>query len=154
MALAHRAPNTIHIGGDITPMNEWTAGEADITPGDHIELFDNSGKMQWRKFATATNVPGSYIALEKIIHNKGIDDKYALNELVYAAKFHKGSAFLGRVVSGSNVQAGEALAANGAGTGLFKIAADSDAADGVAVFKSMQALGLIAADTRCEITVL
>lgn len=150
MALQHRDPNTIHLGGDITKLNEWIAG-VQITPGMLIEFYDN-GTMMLRPHASATEIPGSTFALEKIIHNKTVDDVYPSGELVYAATFHRGSSVWALIPSGQNISAGELLQSNG--NGMLKSATATTAAAGLAKFQALEDLGAITVTTRCRVAVL
>lgn len=145
--LAHRDPNTIHLGGEITKMNEHIAGVA-ITPGMIIELYDDSNKMKWRPHASATEISTGFVALEKSIHNKTVDDAYAIGELVYAARFHPGATFWGLVPSGQNVSAGEFGQSNG--NGMVKVATATTSDANLAAYQFEEALGLITATTRCR----
>lgn len=151
MALQHRAPNTIKLSGPTEKLNEHICAVA-ITPGMELEFFDDSGTMKLRPLASATQMPTGIIALEKILHNKTVDDTYAIGELVYAAKFLPGSSFWGLIPSGQNIQAGEPMAPNG--NGMHKAAADADAADGLAKYQALDAPGSVAVTTRCKIQVL
>jgi hypothetical protein len=147
MALTKRAPNTIHLGGQIEKLNEHVAGVA-ITPGMECEFYDDSGVMKVKPLASTTQVPTGIIALEKLLHNKGVDDTYAINELVILAKFLPGSSFWGLTPSGQNISAGEHMAPNGAG---MHISATNAAAGGVAVYQALDAPGLVAATTRVKL---
>ena len=150
MALAHRPPNTIYLGGEITKLNEWIAGVA-ITPGMNIERYNEGGKMKWRPHSGAAERPTRFFALEKMHFNKGVDDVYAINELVYAAEFHPGSTVWGLVPSGQDISAGDNMQSNG--DGMMKQSTATTAAANVANFVSNENLGVIAATTRCVIEV-
>lgn len=152
MALAHNPPNTIHLGGVIEKMNEWIAG-ATITPGMQIELYDaGSGKMKWRPHSSATNRASNIFALEKLIHNKTVDDNYAENELVIAAKFLPGSSVWACVPSGQDITAGESLQSNG--DGWLKTATSEAAAANVAAQKALETLGAVTTLTRVRTQIL
>ncbi len=151
MALAKNPPNTIHLGGEITKLNENIAGVA-ITPGMQIEFYNDSGKMKWRPVASATNVAAPIFALEKIIHNKTVDDTYAIGELVYAAMFHKGATVWGIVGSGENIAASDYL--QPAGNGKLKEATAVTEDAGVARLQAIEAVGIVSADTRLKVQVL
>ena len=152
MALAHNPPNTIHLGGPIEKMNEWIASTT-ITPGMQIELYDSgAGKMKWRPHSSATNRASNIFALEKMIHNKTVDDNYTANELVYAAKFLPGSSAWCCVPSGQDITAGESLQSNG--DGWLKTATSEAAATNVAAQKALETLGAVNALTRVRIQIL
>lgn len=151
MALTIRDPNTIHLGGRVEKLNEHVAG-VEITPGMEIEFYDDSGTMRLRPLASATQRPTSIIALEKSLHGKGVDDTYAVGELVLAAKFLPGSTFWGMTVSGQDVSAGEYMQPNG--DGRHKVATSTAAGDGVAVYQALEALGAVTETTRLRIQVI
>src|SRR6476660_4173997 len=120
MAITKRAPNTILLGGGLpggdgghTIDNEHSAGVA-ITPGMIIEPYNaGSSKVKYRPHASATETAMAIVALEKRIHNKTIDDVYAVNELVLAAHLRSGSTFLALVPSGQTTTAGDLGQSNG-----------------------------------------
>lgn len=152
MALAHRAPNTIWLGGRIERLNEHIAGVA-ITPGDEIEFYDDSGTMKLRPLASATQQATRIIAEEDLFHNKTVDDVYAVGDLVRAAKFLPGSSFWGRIPSGQNLAAGVNMQPNG--NGMHKAATSSAAGDNVAAYQSLESSGgAVAVTTRLRIQVL
>ncbi len=151
MALMHRSPNTIYLGGDITKLNEWALGVGG-TPGMVLEFYTDGTTRKLRPHATAGDVQTAIILLEKMIHNKGIDDNYAVNELAYAVEFQAGATFYGIGVSGQNIQAGEYLQSNG--DGKLKVATATTAAANVAKFQAEETVGLLAADTRLRVSVV
>lgn len=147
-----RDPNTIHLGGDITRLNEYSAGVA-ITPGMLIELYDDSGKMKWRPHASATEFPTAIFATEKLIHNKTVDDVYAIGDLVAAVQGHKGSSWWALVPSGQNLVAGDLLQSNG--NGMLKKATATTADANLAHFQALESTGgAVAVTTRLRIQVL
>lgn len=152
MAVTARDPNTVHLGGDITRLNEHSAGVA-ITPGMLIEFYDDSGKMKLRPHASATEYPSTIFATEKLMHNKGVDDVYAINDLVAAVQGHKGSSWWALVPSGQNIVAGALLQSNG--DGMFKAATATTAAANVAQFQALESTGgAITVTARLRIQVL
>lgn len=152
MALAHNPPNTIHLGGPIEKLNEWPAGVV-ITPGMEIEFYDDNGKMKLRPLASATQRPTSIFALEKTLHNKTVDDTYAVDELVLAAKFLPGSSVWGMTVSGQNLVAGDYMQPNG--DGWHKKATSTAAGDGLAVYQTMESTGgAVTENTRLRMHVI
>jgi len=149
MALAHRAPNTIHLGGAIEKLNEHICGVL-CTPGDELEFYDDSGVMKLRPLASATEAPTGIICLEKTIHNKTVDDTYAIGELVLAAKFLPGSSFWGRIPSGQNILAGKYMQPNG--NGMHKLSTATTAAANVANYQALESSGgAVAVTTRLRI---
>ena len=151
MALTHRAPNTIWLGGEITKLNEWALGVAG-TPGMILEFYTDSTTQKLRPHSSADEVQTAIVLLEKTLHNEGIDGTYAINELAYAAQMHAGSLFYGIAVSGQNIQAGEYLQSNG--DGKLKSASATTAAGGKAKFQALDTIGLVAADTRLRVAVV
>lgn len=151
MALAHRTPNTIYLGGDITKLNEWSLGVAG-TPGMVLEFYTDGTVRKLRPHSVAGDIQTAIILLEKSLHNKGIDDTYAIGELAYAAELQAGAIFYGIAVSGQNIQSGEYLQSNG--DGKLKVATATTAAANVAKFQAEETIGLIAADTRIRVSVV
>lgn len=151
MAIQHRSPNTIYLGGEITKLNEWILGVAG-TPGMLLEFYTDGTVKKLRPHSSADEVQTAIILLEKLIHNKGIADTYAIGELAYAAHFHPGSLFYGIAVSGQNIQAGEYLQSSG--DGKLKVASATTATAGLAKFQSEDTLGLISVDTRIRVSVV
>ncbi len=155
MGLAHNPPNTIHLGGQIEKMNEWSAG-VEITPGMQIELYTDTSTtpdtMRWRPHSSDVNRATNIFALEKMIHNKTVDDVYAVNELVIAAKFLPGSSVWTCVPSGQDITAGESLQSNG--DGWLKVATAETAAANVAAQKALESLGAVNALTRVRTQIL
>lgn len=152
MALAHNPPNTVYLGGEITKLNEWIAGVA-ITPGMEVEFYDDSGKMKLRPLASATQRATRIIALEKTLHNKTVDDAYAIGELVLAAMFHSGSSFWGLIPSGQNLAAGALMQPNG--NGMHKAATAVTADSGLPVYQALESSGgAVTVTTRLRIQVL
>lgn len=147
-----RDPNTIHLGGQIEILNEHIAGVA-ITPGMELEFYDDSGKMKMRPLASATQQATNIIALEKSLHNKTVDDVYAINDLVLAARFLPGSSYWGAVQSGQNIVAGQNLQADG--SGWLKDATSDAAADNVARKQALESSGgAVVVTTRLKVQVL
>lgn len=155
MALAHNPPNTIHLGGQIEKMNEWSAG-VEITPGMQIELYTDTSTtpdtMRWRPHSSATNKATNIFALEKMIHNETVDDVYAINELVIAAKFLPGSSVWTCVPSGQDITAGASLQSNG--DGWSKAATAETAAANVAAQKALETVGAVTTLTRVRTQIL
>jgi hypothetical protein len=151
MAITHRSPNTIYLGGEITKLNEHILGVAG-TPGMVLEFYTDGTVTKLRPHSSADEVQTAIVLLEKTLHNEGITGTYAIGELAYAAHFHPGSSFYGIAVSGQNIQAGEYLQSNG--DGKLKVATATTATAGLAKFQSQDNLGLIATDTRIRVSVV
>lgn len=151
---ANARPNTIHLGGPMQRVDDYVAGESGIVPGDHIELFNSSGKKKWRRVSSATEVTQIAIALDQPLMNGNIDHTYSAGDQVIAAIYGPGGFFYGSLPSGENISNGELLAPNGGGTGMFKSAATTTATGNIGRLRAMQEIGIIAARTRVKIEVL
>ena len=111
MAITKEQPRTIHLGGEITEVNDISASGV-ITPGMLIER--NAG--QYRAHATAAGaVAQPVFALNQSELNKGVDDDYAASDLVHAAVGHPGSTFWA-LIGVVNATDGAALESAGDGT--------------------------------------
>lgn len=158
MALTKRPPNTIFLGGGgpggeggLTYVNDIAAG-AVITPGMVIETYDDNGVTKWRPHSTAAGVQSRAVALEQLMLNKGVDDNYAINDLVQAGILLAGSMFWGLIPSGQNISNQDYLQSNG--DGYLKEATSSAAGDGVAAYKAHDTLGAVTVPTRCRVEVI
>lgn len=152
MAVTARDPNTIHLGGDITRLNEHSAGVA-ITPGMLIEFYSDGTNMKLRPHASATEFPTAIFATEDVFHNKTVDDVYAIGSLVPAVQGHKGSSWWALVPSGQDIAAGALLQSNG--NGMLKAATATTAAANVAHFQALESTGgAVTVTTRLRIQVL
>ena len=154
MAITKHGPNTIHLGGPIWEDNdtEDVASEV-ITPGHLVELFDDSGTGKWRKHGTATEVASMAVALNDSMNNKGIDDTYAIGDVVRVGWLNAGSTFFGLIPSGQNIQKGELLQSNG--DGLLVVASLTTAAANLAKFQSVNAdTGAVVVATRVRVRVI
>lgn len=158
MAVSKRNPNTILLGGGLpggdgghTIDNEIVAGVV-ITPGMIIELYTDTDKAKWRPHASAAEMVSVVVALEKSLHNKTIDDTYAINDLVLAAHLRHGSEFYALVPSGQDISSGEFMQSNG--DGKLKTASATTAAANVARFQARETIGAVTADTRCRVVVV
>lgn len=157
MAITKRAPNTILIGGGGPAaegagvyINDLVAGVA-ITPGMLIETYDDAGTTKWRPHTAAADVQPRTVALEQLMNNRGVDYVYAVGDLVQAIALYPGSVFWGIVANGQDISNQEPLQSNG--DGRLKAATVTTAAGNVAHFKAHDALGAVAAHTRCRVEV-
>lgn len=153
MSISKRAPNTILLatpGGPRVIVDEFIASEA-ITPGHLIERVPDqaSDAPQWRKNASATNIAPPIVALEQSHYNLGVDDAYAVGDLVCAAYVRVGDVIWGLLPSGQDIQMSEYLQPNGDGT--FKSATAVTATANVAQWQSLDNIGAITELTRCRI---
>lgn len=114
MSITQRDPNTIFLGGDRTQVNDLAASEA-ITPGMLVERFNNAGVIRWRKATTDIAGPPA-VATEQMMMNKGVDDDYAIGDLMEVSVLHKGGTAWMFIASGQNVAAGDLLGSAGDGT--------------------------------------
>lgn len=160
MAITRRPPGTIYLGGGDGPggesgytiVNEYTAGAA-ITPGMLIEKYDDAGTTKWRPHSAAADMQDWWVALEQSEMNLGVDDPYAIGDLVKAAKMQKGSFFWGIVASGQTIANLARLQSNG--DGRTKAATATTAAANVAYLQALEALGgPLGAHTRCRLEVI
>lgn len=158
MAIERKAPNTILLGGGgpgaegaATYVNNIKAG-AEITPGMLIETYNDGGVTKWRAHSGAAEVGSVAVALEQLMMNLGVDDVYAVDDLVLAAVLRPGSMWWALVPSGADIANQDFLQSNG--DGLLKEATATTAAAGVARFKSHDQLGAVTVRTRVRAEVL
>jgi len=114
MTVARNDPGTIFLGGDHTQVGDLAAS-ATIKPGHLIERFNSAGVIRWRVATTDIAGPPA-VALNQSMLNKGVDDTYAVGDLVEASIGHKGAAYWMLVASGQTVVAGALLGSAGDGT--------------------------------------
>lgn len=146
MSVALNAPNTIFLGGERTQINDRTASEA-IKPGHLVELFNAAGVIRFRKHASAGANTARLVATEMAMMNKGVDDAYALADLVEVSAGRGGSTFWMRIASGQNIVAGQKLESAGDGT-LRAIAA------GTALFSALENKPTVTAETMLRVEVV
>ncbi len=115
MSITRNNPNVIFLGGDRTQIGDLAASEA-ITPGHLVERFNSSGTIRWRKHSTAAGDGGALVATDQAMLNKGVDDAYALNDLVEVSALHKGATAWMLIASGQNIAAGNLMESAGNGT--------------------------------------
>jgi len=158
MSITKNRPNTILLGGGLpgaqgagSVVNEYSTGVI-TTPGMLVEKYTVSDKIKIRPHSVAGDVAAPMVAVEKIEWNKGVDDTYAVGEMMNYVHLRKGSTFWGIVPTGNTVTAGTFLQSNG--DGKLKVATATAAAANVARFQSLENIGLTAADTRCRVEVL
>ncbi len=129
MSITRQNPNKIHLGGEVTEVNDLSASEA-ITPGMLVERFNNAGVHRFRKHATAGGDTGRQIALDQSMLNKGVDDAYAAGDLVQVAVGMPGATFWG-LIGSDTIVAGDKL--ESAGNGLLR-----KIASGTALFIALE----------------
>lgn len=149
MAITKRDPNTIHLAGPMTEIEEFVASAA-ITPGMMVELHDDSGTLKWRPNASATEIQAKFVALEIISLNSAtIDTQYAAGDLVRVGAMGVGSKFWGIIPSGQNISAAELLKSNA--DGKLQTAGTTTAAANLGIMQSLDAPGSVTADTRLRV---
>ncbi len=114
MSITRYNPNTIFLGGDRTMVNDLAAS-ATIKPGHLVQRFNNAGVIRWQ-VATADVAGPPAVADDQPELNKGVDDTYALNDLMKVSILHKGAVAWMLVASGQTVVAGALLGSAGDGT--------------------------------------
>lgn len=98
MSITQFTPDTVYLGGPRVQVNEFAANET-ITPGMLVERYVSSSKNRWKKHATA-KIPGTAVATESSMLNKGIADTYVANDLMEVSILEAGASFYGLVASG------------------------------------------------------
>jgi len=152
MAVTKNNPNTIHLGGPITLINEYVALGA-ITPGMLVEYHNDSGTLKWDVHDAAADVQIPYVALNQAELNKEVDDAYAAGDLVAVGALTVGSQFWGIIPSGQNISPAAYLQSNG--DGKLKAATADTAAAAVAKFQAVETSGgAVTADTRIRVEVV
>lgn len=133
MAIVKYPPNTIHLGGRATIVNDLPASEI-IRPGMLVERFDSgSGVAKYRKHATAAVATAAAVALDQSMMNKGVDDDYAAGDLVEVGILEPGGTAWALIASGQNIAAGAKL--ESAGNGTFRVLST-----GVAIASAMESV--------------
>src|SRR5678816_2016707 len=115
MSITRLNPNTIFLGGDRTQVNDLACSIA-VTPGMLVERFNNGGIIRWRPSTTNGLAGPAAVATDHAMANKGVDDNYAIGDLVEVSILHKGAAAWMLIASGANVAAGDLLGDNGSST--------------------------------------
>ena len=117
MAITRLDPNTIFLGGgDDRPIivNDLAAA-ASIRPGMLIERDHVTGVHRWKQ-ATADIAGPPAVALDQPELNLGVDDLYAIGDLVKAAVLRKGEVAWMLIASGQTIETGDLLGSAGGGT--------------------------------------
>lgn len=115
MSITRYDPNKIHLGGMKVDVNDLAASES-ITPGHLIDRFNNAGVIRFRKHNTASVFTAAIFAEGHFMANKGVDDPYAVGDLVEAFVCQAGTTVWAYIASGQNVVAGNKLESAGDGT--------------------------------------
>jgi hypothetical protein len=114
MAIVKYPPNTIWLGGGMTVVNDVAAGAA-FNPGHLIERYNSSGTPLFRKHSTAGGAAAAIFGLNQSMLNKGVDDAYAIGDLVEAGIMAKG-ALVWALIGVLTVVQGDKLESAGNGT--------------------------------------
>lgn len=114
MAITKLNPNTIHLGGPATLINEYAATET-ITPGMIVEYVNDGGVPGWGVHDSADDVCGRFVALDQSELNLGVDSTYADGDLMKVAHCQPGATVWAIIPSGQNLACGAKLQSNGDG---------------------------------------
>jgi hypothetical protein len=148
MTITHSNPNMIFLGGDRTQVNDLAAAGA-ITPGHLVERFNNAGVIRWRASTGNGTAKPPAVATDQSMLNKGVDDVYALNDLVEVSILHKGATAWMFIASGQNIAAGDLLGDNGSAVpGTLK------ASPAVALFTALENKPNVIVATRIRVEAL
>lgn len=145
MSITKLPPNTIHLGGHMTLVNEYVADEA-LTPGWLIELVNDSGTPKWGAHDDVDAACAKAFALNQDEMNLGVDTQYADGDLVKAGIMSPGATVWALVPSGQSLVPGALLQSNG--DGRLKALGS-----GVAIALSLETV-TATADTRVRVEVL
>ena len=116
MAITLNQPNTIHLSGHAEEVGDLAAGVA-ICPGMLVERYNPSGTIiRCRPHATASVATAPNFAVEQSELNQGVNDGYAIKDLVRSKIGGRGATFWALIPSGQNITAGQKLESNGDGT--------------------------------------
>jgi hypothetical protein len=115
MSITRLNPNTIFLGGNRVQVNDLAASEV-ITPGQIVERFNNAGVIRWRKNTIVTGNLPCAVACDHAMANKGVDDTYAIADLVEVSIMEPGASFWGFIASGQTIVAGNQLQTVSGGT--------------------------------------
>lgn len=114
MSITRNNPNTIFLGGDRTQIGDLAAAVA-ITPGHLVERDNVAGVIRWK--LASTDIAGEpAVATDQSMLNKGVDDVYAIGDLMEVSVLHKGASAWMLIASGQNIDAGDLLGSAGGGT--------------------------------------
>lgn len=144
MAVTQNNPGTVFLGGDRTQVNDLAASEA-LTPGFGVERFNAAGVIRWRVAPADVANPPAVVTPAHML-NKGVDDVYAINDLVEVSILHKGAAAWMFIASGQNVAAGDVL--GNAGDGTLKTGAT------VALYSALENKANVTVRTRIRVEAL
>ena len=115
MSITLNQPNTIHLSGEAIEVGDLAAGVA-ICPGMLVERTAAGAVIRTRPHATASVATAPNFAVEQSELNKGVNDGYAIADLVRSKIGTRGATFWALIPSGQNITAGQKLESNGDGT--------------------------------------
>lgn len=148
MSITRNNPNTVFLGGDKTDVNDLACSIA-VTPGMLVERFNNGGIIRWRPSTGNGTAKPPAVALDHAMANKGVDDNYAIGDLVEVGILHKGAAAWMLIASGQNVAAGDLLGDNGSSVpGTLKTSPS------VALFTALENKPTVTSLTRIRVEAL
>lgn len=146
MSITRSDPGTIYLGGPRTVINDMAA-KAAITPGHLVERVNTAGVWRWQKHGTAAGAAQHAVAVEQSIQNKGVDDDYAIGDLVEVAEGNTGTNYWMLIASGQNIAYGDNLESAGDGTlRIFNA--------GVKLFVALETKANVTVQTRLRVEVL
>lgn len=141
MSITRHNPNTIYLGGSRTEIGDLAAA-AVITPGHLVARDDVANVHRWKKAAADIAGPPA-VATDQSMLNKGVDDTYAIGDLMEVSIGHKGSSWWMLIASGQNVAVGDLLGS--AGDGTLKTGAT------VALFSALETKANVTTLTRIRV---
>ena len=145
MSITRYNPNTVFLGGDRTQVGD-IATAAILTPGMLVQRDNVGGIIRW-KVAAADIAGPPAVVTEMAMLNKGVDDNYAVGDLVEVSVLHKGGTAWMFIASGAAVEAGDLLGSLGT-SGQLKLSAT------VSLFTALENKTATAALTRIRVEAL
>ena len=115
MSITRNDSNTIHLGGDITRVNDLAVSTT-TTPGMLLERFISAGVVRWRPSTGNGTAKPPAVALDHTMANKSYNDTYAANDLCEVGILHKGATAWMFIASGQSVNPGDLLGDAGSST--------------------------------------
>lgn len=116
MAITLNQPNTIHLSGSAEEIGDLAAG-VKICPGMLVERYNPSGTIvRCRPQTTASVQAAAIFAVEQSELNQGVNDAYAIGDLVRAKHINPSGTVWALIASGQNIAAGQKLESNGDGS--------------------------------------
>ena len=136
-------------GHDKGHHDEFPSGGA-ITPGMAIELQTNGTVLQQTGTQARALTRGLLIAKEDGLQGKKITDAYASGDQVFSYRPQEGDHIAAFCKSGINIAFGDVLIVEGAGSGLFVEAADTETKGQL---RALETIGVLAANqhVKCEV---